>query len=66
MFSKISDELEESWSLKKKVQISWKINKNIIHKAIGMGIKPPKIEKSSVLETTYLTIPNQKSKPSQN
>lgn len=45
MLLKISGEIEGDWSMKKKVQMGWKITKNMIHKALDAGIKPPKIEK---------------------
>lgn len=43
MLRKISDGIEEHWSEKKKIQIGWKIVKNVVDKAINSGIKVPKI-----------------------
>lgn len=43
MLRKISEGIEEDWSDKKKIQIGWKIVKNVVDKAINAGIKVPKI-----------------------
>jgi hypothetical protein len=48
MLYKISNDIHREWSNKKKIQIGWKIVKNLVHKAIGMGIKAPRVEKSHI------------------
>jgi hypothetical protein len=48
MLSKISNDIEPEWNNKKKIQIGWKIVKNLIQKAFVSGIKPPRVEKSCI------------------
>lgn len=43
MVIKIAEGFEESWTEKKKIQIGWKICKNIVDKALNAGIKVPRI-----------------------
>lgn len=46
MLDKISQDFDKAWSEKKKIQVGWKIVKNIVDKAINSGIKPPRVEKT--------------------
>lgn len=54
MMSKISNEIQEDWTERKKLQIGWKMAKNIIKKALNSGIQLPKVLKAST-NTTYLS-----------
>lgn len=54
MIGKISLEIDETWSEKKKVQIGWKMTKNILRKAITSGISLPKIVRNNP-DMTYLS-----------
>ena len=54
MMTKISDEIKDDWTERKKLQIGWKMAKNIIKKALNSGIQLPKVLKGST-NTTYLS-----------
>ena len=41
----MSDGIDEDWTIKKKIQIGWKIVNIIIDKALSSGIKPPRVER---------------------
>lgn len=43
MLDKITTGIDLKWTNKKKIQVGWKVVKNLIHKALLAGIKPPRV-----------------------
>lgn len=43
MVNKISNDISEDWTDKKKIQIGWKIVKSLIYKAMESGIRPSRV-----------------------
>ena len=44
MLAKICADVDATWVLKKKIQVGWKIVKNVVEKAIVGGVKVPRVQ----------------------
>lgn len=46
MLDKITTGIDLKWTSKKKIQVGWKVVKNLVHKALSAGIRPPRVERN--------------------